>query len=45
MIGSPLTIAPEIYESLEDNSYYTSKSDLWSIGCVFYKILFGFYPF
>lgn len=38
-VGSPLTSAPEVLVCDPDdfeNSYYNSKSDLWSIGCVLY---------
>lgn len=41
-VGTPLTKAPEL--SLSQGSY-TSKADLWSIGVVFYQMLFGDYPF
>lgn len=46
-MGTPLTSAPEIlYWNFELDDYsYTSKADLWSIGVVFYQILFGRYPF
>lgn len=41
--GSPLYMAPEI---LSDNfNGYTSKSDLWSIGLIFYEMLHGKNPF
>ena len=32
-LGTPLTMAPEM---IKGDSYYTSKTDLWSIGIVFY---------
>ena len=41
-LGTPLTMAPEI---IEGNSQYTSKADLWSIGVIFYQLLFGKPPF
>jgi serine/threonine protein kinase len=40
-LGSPLTTAPEV---LREDSY-SSKADLWSVGTVFYYLLFGKYPF
>ena len=46
-VGTPLTSAPEIlkWNFDQDDNSYTSKADLWSIGVVFYQILFGRYPF
>ena len=41
MLGSPLNMAPEI---LNGNDYVT-KADIWSIGTVFYELLFGKPPF
>ncbi|MFO0131516.1 MAG: protein kinase domain-containing protein [bacterium] len=41
MLGSPLNMAPEI---LNGNDYGT-KADIWSIGTVFYELLFGKPPF
>ena len=34
-------MAPEIFK----NSNYNSKADIWSIGIVFYEMLFGDLPF
>jgi serine/threonine protein kinase len=48
MIGSFLTMAPEvmqIFNDSKDDDSYSSKVDLWSIGVVFYEILFGQSPF
>lgn len=42
--GSPLYMAPEIIKS-KGNNDYTIKSDLWSVGCIFYEMLTGFPPF
>lgn len=47
-VGSPLYSAPEVLNfDLFDNSknFYDSKSDIWSIGCVFYEMLTGRTPF
>lgn len=43
-VGTPLTMAPELL--FENNGKaYNSKADLWSIGCVYYQMLFGEPPF
>ncbi len=39
--GTPLYMAPEI---ILDNKY-NSKSDLWSVGVVFYEMIYGKYPY
>jgi serine/threonine protein kinase len=39
MLGSPLNMAPEVL----GGTHYNSKADIWSIGVVFYEILFGTY--
>lgn len=41
MLGSPLNMAPEVL----NNQEYDSKADIWSIGTVFYELLFGKPPF
>lgn len=41
MLGSPLNMAPEVLNGKE----YTNKADIWSIGTVFYELLFGTPPF
>jgi serine/threonine-protein kinase ULK/ATG1 len=41
MLGSPLNMAPEIL----NNKEYNNKADIWSIGTVFYEILFGKPPY
>ena len=43
ILGTPLTMAPELLFKL--SSSYTNKADLWSIGVVFYQMLFGEVPF
>ena len=36
-IGTPLYMSPQIL----DHQKYTSKSDIWSLGFIFYEALFG----
>ena len=43
--GCPVTMAPEILFNHGGNNLYNSKVDLWSIGCVYYQMLFGNLPF
>lgn len=42
-LGTPITMAPEML--LGNGGEYTNKTDLWSIGIVFYQLLFGRIPF
>lgn len=35
-LGTPLTMAYEILTANSENSVYTSKADLWSVGVVYY---------
>ena len=44
-LGSPMTMAPELLFAVGDDIQYNSKADLWSIGVVFYQLLFGVPPF
>ena len=44
-LGSPLTMAPELLFNDDDNVKYTSKADIWSIGVVFFQMLFQNPPF
>jgi len=39
--GTPLYMAPEIL----NRKPYTTKADVWSLGCIFYEILIGTMPF
>jgi len=39
--GTPYFLSPELIRGLE----YTSKVDLWSVGCLVYALLFGRSPF
>ena len=41
MLGSPLNMAPEILAGQD----YDNKVDIWSVGTVFYEMLFGKPPF
>lgn len=41
-LGTPVTMAPELHSG---NSSYDSKADLWSIGVVFFEMLYGDNPF
>lgn len=41
-LGTPVTMAPELHTGQES---YNNKADLWSIGVVFYEMLYGDNPF
>ena len=44
-LGTPLTMAYEILTATSDSFLYNSKADLWSVGVVYYQMLFGKTPF
>jgi len=39
--GTPITTAPEVMSN--NDKGYSSKCDIWSLGCVFYYMIFGEY--
>ena len=41
MCGTPINMAPEIFTS----SNYTSKVDIWALGCIVYEIITQSHPF
>ena len=42
-LGSPITMAPELLNA-DDSAIYNNKADLWSIGVIFYEMIFGKSP-
>lgn len=40
MCGSPMYMAPEIYKKIG----YSDSIDVWSLGMIFYEMLFGLHP-
>lgn len=40
IVGTPLYMAPQIL----NKQTYTNKSDLWSIGLIFYEMIYGHTP-
>jgi len=46
IVGSPEYMSPEITEGRnQGGSYYGQEVDWWSLGCVFYEMIFGVPPF
>jgi serine/threonine protein kinase len=43
--GTKITMAPEILWMSDENCQYNYKADIWSIGVVFYQMLFEDVPF
>lgn len=41
VLGSPLYMAPEILM----NNFYNNKVDVWSLGIIFYEMLYGSCPY
>ena len=41
ILGTSLTMAPELLRDLK----YGMEADIWSIGVVYYQLLYGKYPF
>jgi serine/threonine-protein kinase ULK/ATG1 len=41
IVGSPIYMAPEILAGRR----YNNKADIWSIGIMFYELLYGYCPF
>lgn len=40
-LGTGVTMAPQILDGKEYGMY----ADIWSIGIVYYQMIFGYYPF
>lgn len=45
-LGTPQTMAPELlFQDFDTTLIYDSKADIWSIGVVYYQLLFGDAPY
>ena len=40
-VGTPYYVSPEVWRS----SYYTQKTDMWSLGIILHKLCFNCFPF
>jgi serine/threonine protein kinase len=40
VVGTPLYMSPQIL----NRTHYTNKSDLWSVGLIYYELLHGYTP-
>jgi len=43
MVGSPIYMSPELLKRGRNGMAYSSKSDLWSMGCIYFEMIFGSY--
>ncbi|GLE06174.1 hypothetical protein PINS_up015385 [Pythium insidiosum] len=45
VVGTPLYMAPELWDTPSPTATYGAASDLWALGCVLYEICAGHAPF
>ena len=45
MLGTPIYIAPEVYDMEGRNEAYRQPIDVWSAGVIMYYMFSGDYPF
>ena len=43
-VGTPMYMAPELIEPLDNCYPYSEKTDIWALGCVFFEIFVGPVP-